>query len=76
MTNDISDLKIEGSASIWTKWQIVIPKSVRDKFNLKPWDDIIILSTHNATILVKSENLENMVKQFEEISKLYKNPKN
>ncbi len=75
MTNKAPNLKIEGTASIGTKWQIVIPKNIRDKFNLNSGDDLIVLSARSATILIKSENLEDMMKQFEEISKLYKNIK-
>ncbi len=67
--------KIAGTASIWTKWQIVIPKNLREKFNLNPGDDLVVLSARSATILIKSENLEDMMQQFEEISKLYKNIK-
>ncbi len=67
--------KIEGTASIWTKWQIVIPKNLRKKFNLNSGDDLVVLSARSATILIKSENLEDMMKKFEEISKLYKNIK-
>ena len=72
MTNNAPNLKIEGTASIGTKWQIVIPKNVREKFDLKSGDDLIVLSARSATILIKSENLEDMMKQFEEISTLYK----
>ncbi len=75
MTNKAPNLKIEGTASIGTKGQIVIPKNVRDKFGFNPWNDLIVLSARSATILIKSENLEDMMKQFEEISKLYKNIK-
>ena len=75
MTNNAPNLKIEGTASIGTKGQIVIPKNVRNKFDFNPWDDLIVLSARSATILIKSENLEDMMKQFEEISKLYKNIK-
>ncbi len=60
-------MKIEGSASIGTKWQIVIPKSVREKFNLNPWNDLIVLSSDSAMILIKSEDLKDMMKCFENI---------
>lgn len=60
-------MKIEGSASIGTKWQIVIPKSVREKFNLNPWNDLVVLSSDSAMILIKSEDLKDMMKCFENI---------
>ncbi len=62
-----SFIKIEWSASVGTKWQIVIPKNVRDKFKLKFGNDLIVLSSDNAILLVKSESLENMIWSFENI---------
>jgi len=62
-----SSIKIEWSASVGTKWQIVIPKNVREKFKLKPGDDLVVLSSDDAIFLVKSENLENMIWSFENI---------
>ncbi len=62
-----SSIKIEWSASVGTKWQIVIPKNVRDKFKLKSGSDLIVLSSDDAILLVKSESLENMIWSFENI---------
>lgn len=62
-------MKIEGTASIGTKWQIVIPKNVRKKFNLKAWDDLVVLSSDCATLLIKSENLKEMMNNFEKVIK-------
>jgi AbrB family looped-hinge helix DNA binding protein len=64
-------MKIEWSASIGTKWQIVIPKNVREKFDLKPWNDLVVLSSDSAMILIKSEDLKDMMKCFENIIKDY-----
>ena len=62
-------MKIEGTASIGTKWQIVIPKNVRKKFNLKAWDDLVVLSSDCATLLIKSEDLKEMMNNFEKVIK-------
>lgn len=62
-------MKIEGTASIGTKWQIVIPKNVRKKFDLKAWDDLVVLSSDCATLLIKSENLKEMMNNFEKVIK-------
>jgi AbrB family looped-hinge helix DNA binding protein len=62
-----SSIKIEWSASVGTKWQIVIPKNVRDKFKLKSGNDLIVLSSDDAIFLIKSENLKNMIWSFENI---------
>lgn len=60
-------MKIEWTATIWIKWQIVIPKQARDKFNLNVWDDLVVLSWKRWITLVKSENLKDMIDSFEEI---------
>lgn len=60
-------MKIEGTASVGSKGQIVIPKSVREKFDLKTWSDLVVLSSNFSTILIKSENLKDMISQFESI---------
>lgn len=65
-------MKIEWSASIGTKGQIVIPKGVREKFDLKPWNDLVVLSSESAMILIKSEDLKDMMKCFENIVNDYK----
>jgi len=62
-------MKIEGTASIGTKWQIVIPKNVRKKFDLKAWDDLVVLSSDCATLLIKSEDLKEMMNNFEKVIK-------
>jgi AbrB family looped-hinge helix DNA binding protein len=67
MSIDHPKMKIEWTASVWTKWQIVIPKSVREKLDLKTWSDLVVLSSDFATILIKSENLKEMVSHFESI---------
>lgn len=64
-------MKIEWSASIGTKWQIVIPKSIRDKFDLKTGNDLVILSSENAILLIKSEDLKDMMKCFENMVSEY-----
>lgn len=72
MTTKAPELKIEGTASIGAKWQIVIPKSVREKFKLNPGTDVVVLSVFSATILIKSENLTKMINHFAKITKLFK----
>lgn len=69
MVRGHSQIKIEGTASIGTKWQIVIPKNVRKKFDLKAWDDLVVLSSDCATLLIKSENLKEMMNNFEKVIK-------
>ena len=44
-----------------------IPKNVREKFDLKTWNDLVVLSSDFATILIKSQDLKKMVSHFENI---------
>ncbi|HRX63565.1 MAG TPA: AbrB/MazE/SpoVT family DNA-binding domain-containing protein [Candidatus Absconditabacterales bacterium] len=67
MVREHPQMKIEGTASIGTKGQIVIPKNVREKFDLKTGNDLVVLSSDFATILIKSQDLKKMVSHFENI---------
>jgi len=62
-----NNLKIEWTANIGTKWQIVIPKQVRNKFKLSTWDDLIVLSWNFWIMLIKSTDLKDMMDNFEEL---------
>ena len=73
MTCNHPKMKIEGTASVGSKGQIVIPKWVREKFDLKTWSDLVVLSSDFATILIKSENLKDMISHFEDIIEQTKN---
>ncbi len=51
--------KFIGISKVGEKGQIVIPKEVRDMFDIKPGDSIIVLCDKKKGIaLVKSETIE------------------
>lgn len=62
-----NELKIEWTANIWMKWQIVIPKQVRNKFNLNTWDDLVVMSGSFWIMLIKSSDLKDMMENFENL---------
>ena len=62
-----NNLKIEWTANIWMKWQIVIPKQVRNKFKLNTWDDLVVLSWNFGIMLIKSTDLKDMMDNFENL---------
>lgn len=62
-----NELKIEGTANIGIKWQIVIPKQARNKFNLNTWDDLVVLSGKFWIMLIKSTDLKDMMDNFENL---------
>ena len=49
------------------KWQIVIPKQVRNKFKLNTWDDLVVLSWNFWIMLIKSTDLKDMMDNFENL---------
>lgn len=53
------EMKIWGTATIWIKWQVVIPKYVRDSINLNYGDEVIFL-VHGQKFLwlIKNDDLE------------------
>ncbi len=55
-----SDLtvKMHGKATVWPKSQIVIPKDVRELLNIKPGDDLMIISKGDMAIgMIKSDDV-------------------
>jgi AbrB family looped-hinge helix DNA binding protein len=52
-------MKLHWITTIWPKWQLVIPKEVRDILKLSPWDKVaIILKWDKAMGIIKSEDLK------------------
>jgi AbrB family looped-hinge helix DNA binding protein len=63
MLKKMINLKIVGTTSIWSRWQIVIPKEVRDKLDLKPWDNMVVLMKDDKYIgLIKNDNIWDLMK--------------
>jgi len=55
-------VKICATSSVWPKWQVVIPKEIRDKIWIEPWDKVVILLRNNKFIwIVKANDLTNLL---------------
>ncbi len=51
-------VKMHGKATVWPKSQIVIPKDVRELLNIKPGDDLMIISKWDMAIgMIKSDDV-------------------
>lgn len=62
MDNVNCEIKLYGTTTIWAKWQIVIPKDIRDKLNLKAWDSMTILMKNDKFIgLVRNQDIRELM---------------
>jgi len=63
MLKKMIDLKVIWTTSVWPKWQVVIPKEVRDTLGIKPWDNMVVLMKNWKYIwLVKNDDIWDLMK--------------
>lgn len=65
------DMTFEWSLTIGPRWQVVIPKAVRERLSLTEWDQMMIIIKNNMAIgLVKTEDRGQMMEYLrnEEVS--------
>ncbi len=61
--------KVESMVSVDERGQLVLPKVVREKADIKAGDKLAVISMERrgkncVVVLIKAENLEDMVKEF------------
>lgn len=63
MLKKLINLKIVWTTSVWERWQVVIPKEVREMLDIKKWDNLVVLMKDNKYIwMVKSDNIWDLMK--------------
>lgn len=63
MTCSDLTVKMHGKATVWPKSQIVIPKDVRELLNIKPGDDLMIISKGDMAIgMIKSDDVHKFLR--------------
>lgn len=63
MLKKIINLKVVWTTSVWERWQVVIPKEIREMLNIKKWDNLVVLMKNNKYIwMVKSDNIWDLMK--------------
>lgn len=56
------NMKLFWTTTVWPKGQIVIPKEIRDKLNILPWDSMtIILKDDKFIWIIKNENMKELL---------------
>ena len=60
-------MKIWWNVTIWPKWQIVIPKEVRDLLGIKPWDSLVTISKWSIAVgFIKNWDIQNVLEYMKE----------
>ena len=63
MLKKLINLKVVWTTTVWPKWQIVIPKEVRDTLDINPWDHMVVLMKDWKYVgLVKNDNIWDLMK--------------
>ena len=56
------DMKIWGNVTVGSKWQIVIPKEVRDLIWIWPKDNLVVITKGNTVVwFMKNDNIEHLL---------------
>lgn len=56
------DVKLSGNVTVWPKWQIVIPKDVREQLNIQTGDSLVVVVKWWIAIwLIKNEDIQKMM---------------
>lgn len=52
------DVKMYGSVTVGTKWQVVIPKEIREDLDINPGDTLMVLTKHGKAIgMIKADDM-------------------
>jgi AbrB family looped-hinge helix DNA binding protein len=55
-------IKLYGTTTVGPKWQVVIPKEIRDKLDINPGDSMAIIMKENRFIgLVRNQDIRELL---------------
>lgn len=55
---------------IWTKYQFVIPLSIRKQLNIEPWDNLIVVSKEKKWLwFIKNNEIEFLLEYIKKMTK-------
>jgi len=70
MDKELCDIKLFWTTNIWPKGQIVIPKELRDRLNLNPWDSVWIIVKNDKYIgLIKNQDIRELMEYLSSLDK-------
>jgi AbrB family looped-hinge helix DNA binding protein len=59
----LNNIKLQWVVTVWHKWQIVIPKEIREKIKINTGDSLaIILKDDKYVWLIKNEDISDLYK--------------
>lgn len=53
-------------ATLWAKWQIVIPKEARDKLHVWPWDKVVLIIEDGRLMIINPDGVQQMITILQE----------
>ncbi len=53
-------------ATLWAKWQIVIPKEARDKLHVWPWDKVVLIIEDGRLMVINPDGVQQMITILQE----------
>jgi AbrB family looped-hinge helix DNA binding protein len=60
--NHMCGIKLYGTTTVGPKWQVVIPKEIRDKLDINPGDSMAIIMKENRFIgLVRNQDIRELL---------------
>lgn len=69
---DMCDVKMYGSVTVGTKWQVVIPKEVREALDIDSGDTLIVLTKHGKAIgMIKADDMPAFMEYMQQEMKAY-----
>lgn len=63
-------IKLYWTTTIWPKWQLVIPKEIRDKLDIKPGDSMSIIMKDDKFIwILRNKDISELMEYIENENK-------
>ncbi len=53
-------------ATLWAKWQIVIPKEARDRLHVWPWDKVVLIIEDGKMMVINPDGVQHMIRILQE----------